>query len=721
MMPIDPHDALRSRGNWTRREALGLAAASLAIAGCKTAARGGSQGSSATRLANRTGVLEASGASPQLASLKNNQGGFEWLAGVQLLSPLFETGTERPAAWTPLPAEAKTGTLAIRTSAAGGVQAELEIGAFDDTGAFSWQQAFRNAGNAPIASIGAISALDLFLRGDLGELLVHCVRRDSDYSREALPFRDRLEVRGGGWNAPSHAGLLIIEATEKSEFLVIGVQHERGWTFSLEREQDRIRLRVAVSEMEASIAPGQRFEAPPLYVGVCGGSLDEAVNLSLSHLRARILPKSLEGQPWVSYDIWSTDGANVEQNVHDEIAFAASLGFELFYLDASWYRNSSRKGLGDWGKGIGSYEEDRVKFPRGLRYLSDQVHAAGMKFGLWVGPNIVDEDLIPRVVPEKWLAMVDGKRAELNIPNWENTVVQVCLGSPEYTEHLKKELTRLVGEYNLDWIKWDNSGIPALPARCNRADHGHAPGDGSAAALANEYVIFKHLHEKFPQLSLEQCGYGSRLDLGRAAWVRANWCSDTTYPSERVRSNALACATVFPSGGNAAWIVREDKEFFGYDKSHQIDAGIRSRMVGLFGVGTLNGQMSQRASLYPRPVIDRLKANIVTYKQFRHLLMKQVSYPFQPYGRSPNGWEAVQFTDDGAGEAVVLCFRGASSQSTSLVKLGRLGPDTRYRVRRSDADTEEQLTGRELMTRGLVVELSQSGSSEVLLLKAVQR
>ncbi len=176
---------------------------------------------------------------------------------------------------------------------------------------------------------------------------------------------------------------------------------------------------------------------------------------------------------------------------------------ELFYLDASWYEGSSLRGTGDWGKGLGSYKEDRKKFPRGLRYLSDRVHAAGMKFGLWVGPNIVDAALVPGLIPQGWLAQTGGKRNQITIPAWEHPAVQVCLGSPEYTEHLKRELTRLVGEYNLDWIKWDNSGIPGSPAHCDRADHGHAAGDGSAAALRNEYAVFAHLHEKFPSLTLE--------------------------------------------------------------------------------------------------------------------------------------------------------------------------------------------------------------------------
>jgi alpha-galactosidase len=337
-----------------------------------------------------------------------------------------------------------------------------------------------------------------------------------------------------------------------------------------------------------------------------------------------------------------------------------------------------------------------------------------MKFGLWVGPNIVDVDLVGKEIPEQWLAYENGKRRELKISSWQNLVLHACLGCTDYANHLKTELTRLIRDYNLDWLKWDNSGLPGVPAVCTRGDHGHAPGEGSAAAIANEYAIFKHLHETFPQLTLEQCGYGSRLDFGRAEYVRANWCSDKTFPSDSVRANAMACGTVYPSACNAAWIVREDKEFFSYKDAHQIDAGIRSRMLGLFGVGTLNGQMSQRVSLYPPNVIERLKANIAVYKGFRHLLSRQISFPFQPYGRSPQGWDAAQFTDDDGGEAVVLCFRGASSQTRSVLRLSRLRSDAHYRVRRVDANSNDRVSGADLMKSGLLIDLPLAGSSEIV-------
>jgi hypothetical protein len=77
----------------------------------------------------------------------------------------------------------------------------------------------------------------------------------------------------------------------------------------------------------------------------------------------------------------------------------------------------------------------------------------------------------------------------------------------------------------------------------------------------------------------------------------------------------------------------------------------------------------------------------------------------------------VQFTADDASEALVLCFRGASSQTASSVPLSRLRRDARYSIHRTDAGGDEAFTGRELMGRGLLVELAKTGASEVLQLK----
>jgi alpha-galactosidase len=719
----DSADQSSSTATLTRRGVLGLGVATIALASCRKLGND-SRGNSAAQIVNQGSVIEFSAAHDGtllLSSFRNASTHFEWAAAGQAFAPTFNSPLGVAIPWQPLPTHSTDTGHIVCVASKGGIQARLDLKAYGDTGAFRWQQDFRNAGKDPIQGITSISALDLDLSTGLEQLVVHCVRRNGDYSREALPFRDHLEVQGGGWNSPNYTGLIILEVLGHPEFLVLGVQQERGWTFSLDRSKERLRMSVTLDGMDKNLATQTSLAGCPIFIGACGGDLDSAVNLALAHLRTRLLPTALDGAPWVSYNIWSTDAKDVEKNILDEISFAARMGVDLFYLDASWYRGSSTRGTGDWGKGLGSYVEDRSKFPHGLRYLSDQVHAAGMKFGLWVGPNIVDATLVPHEVPQSWLALVDGKPAELSVPTWENKCLQVCLGSTEYAEHLKHSLAKLIEDYNLDWIKWDNSGIPALPARCNRSDHGHNPADGSASALENEYAIFEYLHQKFPSLALEQCGYGSRLDYGLSGTIRANWCSDTCYPASRLRSNSLVCASVYPSAYNAAWIVREDTELFEAKTEALVDAGIRSRMIGLFGVGTLNGQMSQRASLYPKLLLDRLAGNIKHYKRFRHLLFQQVSFPYKPYGTDPHGWQAVQFTDSDGLEAVLLCFRGSSSQVTSRLVLSRLDPQRSYKVKFIDGGAQSTVSGKDLMDTGIFMSLPESGASEILLVNAASR
>jgi hypothetical protein len=139
-------------------------------------------------------------------------------------------------------------------------------------------------------------------------------------------------------------------------------------------------------------------------------------------------------------------------------------------------------------------------------------------------------------------------------------------------------------------------------------------------------------------------------------------------------------------------------------------------MIGLFGVGTLNGQMSQRASLYPKKILDRLAGNVSLYKRFRHLLFQQVSFPYQPYGTDPQGWQAIQFTAPSGSEAVLLGFRAASTQTTSLLTLSRLKTNSTYNVKWVDGGTESKITGKELMDAGIFLSLPEPGASEIVLI-----
>ena len=228
------------------------------------------------------------------------------------------------------------------------------------------------------------------------------------------------------------------------------------------------------------------------------------------------------GFPFVCYDIWSTEEENVEQRILDEARFAAEkLGVEVFYHDASWYRDSDVTNKERWGVGLGSYTEDRRKLPNGLRHLSDVVHGLGMKFGLWVCPEMVDVTVMEREgIPDEWMTKANGQFNVQNIGGW-NPMKMLCTGNPAVEQHLRKNLLRITEEFNLDWLKWDASGLPGLDIVCNRADHGHQAGNGSQAAVSGKYRILDALHESIPPSSSSNVPTGPGWTTAWAGTARA--------------------------------------------------------------------------------------------------------------------------------------------------------------------------------------------------------
>ena len=154
-------------------------------------------------------------------------------------------------------------------------------------------------------------------------------------------------------------------------------------------------------------------------------------------------------------------------------------------------------------QGLGNYQENKVKFPHGLKNLSDEVHARGMKFGLWVDPGNVDAKLVESgQIPKDWLAEIDGKPLETIHPSLSPTR-QLCLGNPKVVAWIKTQLADLIEKYGLDWIKWDPSSTVSY--ECNRLDHGHGKTDGAYAAYRGRQEIMQYLMERFPKLSGFEC------------------------------------------------------------------------------------------------------------------------------------------------------------------------------------------------------------------------
>jgi alpha-galactosidase len=367
--------------------------------------------------------------------------------------------------------------------------------------------------------------------------------------------------------------------------------------------------------------------------------------------------------------------------------------------------------------GLGSYVEDPRKFPHGLRHVSDVVHGLGMKFGLWVDPEMVDATFTEgQGIPDKWMTKANGRFNVTTVSSSWNPMRMLCLGDPDVGKYLEKNLLRLVEQDRLDWIKWDASGLPGKNVICDRDDHGHQAGDGSQAAVQGKYRLLDRMHEKFPNLVIEQCSYGTRLDYGMSRHgARVNWLNDSTAPSSHVRDNVMAASYVLPSSCNMTWIMRDD-EVTKPQTPAFLDTMFRSRMMGAFGFGTLHGSLSERVSLYPPSVIAAAVRNVRHYKDYRHLLAGHV-YHLTPFGKKGR-WQGVQFVARGGGEAVAFFFRNGSSEASAHFKPRGLIPGKDYQIVSLNSGLVKTRRGADLVQEGLPVTLDQEPQeSEVLWLK----
>jgi alpha-galactosidase len=202
---------------------------------------------------------------------------------------------------------------------------------------------------------------------------------------------------------------------------------------------------------------------------------------------------------------------------------AKTMGIELFVLDDGWFgaRNDDLRGLGDW-------VVNRTKLPHGLDGLAAEIHALGMRLGLWIEPEMVNADSdLYREHPD-WAVGIPGrKRTE------SRQQLVLDFSRPEVVDRIATEIEAVLASAPIDYVKWDwNRFItepfsPSLPPeRQGEFFHRYALG---------MYELYRRLVTRFPGILFESCASGgARFDAGMLAWAPQAWTSDDTDAVERL-------------------------------------------------------------------------------------------------------------------------------------------------------------------------------------------
>ncbi len=202
---------------------------------------------------------------------------------------------------------------------------------------------------------------------------------------------------------------------------------------------------------------------------------------------------------------------------------ASELGVEMLVLDDGWFgkRNDDNSGLGDW------YVNEK-KMNGTLEEVSKKVHELGMKFGLWIEPEMVNEDSdLYREHPD-WAFTIPGRK-----PVRSRNQLVLDFSKKEVVEYIFEQIAKVVDSLQIEYIKMDmNRSICDV--------YSAVEGYQNYGKIMHQYVLgvysfLEKMLERYPNILIEGCsGGGGRFDAGMLYYTPQIWCSDNTDAIERI-------------------------------------------------------------------------------------------------------------------------------------------------------------------------------------------
>lgn len=276
---------------------------------------------------------------------------------------------------------------------------------------------------------------------------------------------------------------------------------------------------------EWRLLPNEEFYSPETVLTYSDRGLNGMSQNLHDHIRKHIVnPKFVYAPRPILVNTWEAVYFKIDNDVILRYAENAShLGIDMIVVDDGWFgeRDDDKAALGDWFV-------NRKKFPDGLLALAERVRDFGVKFGIWIEPEMInaDSDLF-RAHPE-WV--LGSKNREYSLSR--NQLV-LDLTNPEVADYVGDCIIAALKDVKPDYIKWDFNrsltevGSAYLPKELQ--------GEASHRFVLGSYRLHEKLTRAFPDAVFEGCsGGGGRFDAGILHYVPQIWTSDQTDPVRRL-------------------------------------------------------------------------------------------------------------------------------------------------------------------------------------------
>ena len=371
-----------------------------------------------------------------------------------------------------------------------------------------------------------------FLYGDY-ELLTFYGRHAMERNVQRVPVVHGTQKIGSVRGTSSHQynPMMILAEKETTEdkgncyamsFVYSGCF--QGEVLKDQLNQTRMMLGLQEEAFRYPLETGEMFQAPEVILSYSSEGMNR-LSQNLHHcIRQHICRgKYKEEIRPILINSWEAAYFDFTGDTIYELAKAAKeVNIDMLVMDDGWFgkRDDDNSGLGDWFV-------NEKKLGGTLGNLIKRINDLGVKFGIWIEPEMVSEDSdLYRKHPD-WALTVPGRN-----PVRSRNQLVLDFSRKEVVDEIYDQICKVLDQGNIEYVKWDmNRSLMDVYSSVTR-EQGRVLHD----YVLGLYDFLERLVQRYPNLLIEGCsGGGGRFDAGMMYYTPQIWCSDNTDAIDRLR------------------------------------------------------------------------------------------------------------------------------------------------------------------------------------------
>ena len=538
----------------------------------------------------------------------------------------------------------------------------------------------KNAGKAPVTVKKAQSACLDFLHGDY-DLIKFYGRHAMERNMERMPVSHestRIGSRRGTSSHQYNPGVILAgKNTNEDSGSCYGMLFVYSGNFLVEAEKDqydqtRIQMGLTDELFAYPLEAGAEFIAPEVILSYTNKGISRLSQQYHHCIMNHICQgKYVHANRPVLINSWEAAYFDFTGDTIVELAKEAkALGIDMVVMDDGWFgkRNDDNSSLGDW------YVNEE-KLGGTLTKLIERVNAEGVKFGIWIEPEMVSEDSdLYREHPE-WAITIPGRK-----PVRSRNQLVLDFSRKEVRDEIFKRICAVLDQGNVEYIKWDmNRSLADIYAPNVTYDY-----------VLGVYDFLEKLTNRYPDILIEGCsGGGGRFDAGMLYYTPQIWCSDNTDAINRTRIQ-YGTSFFYPVAAMGSHVSAVP--------NHQTGRVTSMHTRGVAAMSGTFGYELNPALLNAKEKAE-IRAQLAQYREYQELIREgdyyRLSNPFQ------DNFAAWMVVSDDRSKALVSVIRltAEANPPAAYVTLKGMEEDAFYR----EKTTGKVYPGAALMEAGILL------------------